>query len=169
MVAGESKVMVLPEMDDIRWYSAVGRSSRENHSPALPGVVGVSVALKSSMPGKEGLCFCQTTRKSGAAQIFPRPCGSVCQPAFDRSSSKTICPTLKPAGLCTVVEYLPTVTSAVRPVETKLLFHRIGPTITIGEGLLPGSSWFMTAPPLLCRIVLPGPAPRSVIPRLTRM
>src|SRR6516165_12615198 len=102
MWTGVVKVMVARETEAICLISAVGRSGRENQEPAVPGVVGKASAAKSSTKGTRGLCFCQTIRESDEAQIWPRPCGSVCQPAPEASSSNTICPDLKPAALATV-------------------------------------------------------------------
>jgi hypothetical protein len=48
MWAGVVKVMVDPETEAICLTSAVGRSSRENQDPAVPGVVGNASAAKSS-------------------------------------------------------------------------------------------------------------------------
>src|SRR6266566_1638238 len=116
MWMGVVKVMVDPEMEAICFSSAVGRSSRQNHCPALPGVVGNWLAAKSSVE-KEGLCFGQTTRQSEEAQICPRPCGSVCQPAPEASSSNTIWPGENPVVLATVTVFAPLTASAVRLVE----------------------------------------------------
>ena len=138
---GVVKVMVAPEIEAICLTSAVGRSSRENQDPAVPGVVGNSPAAKSSMPGRTGLCFCQTTRQSEAAQIWPRPCGSVRQPAPEASSSKTIWPAANPAVLATVTADAPFTASAVRLVEATtslglpVVEYRDGPTMINGEGL----------------------------------
>src|SRR4051794_10689645 len=96
---GVVKVMLDPETEAICLTSAVGRSSRENHDPAVPGVVGNASAAKSSTKGTTGLCLFQITRQSEEAQICPRPCGSARQPAPDASSSKTIWPGENPAGL----------------------------------------------------------------------
>ena len=45
---GVVKVMVVPETEAICLTSEVGRSDRENHEPAVPGVVGKASAAKSS-------------------------------------------------------------------------------------------------------------------------
>ena len=82
----------------------------------MPGVSGTASAAKSSTL-KTGLCFCQTTRQSGEAQICPRPCGSVCQPAPEASSSNTIWPAENPAALATVTAYAPLTASAIRLVD----------------------------------------------------
>ena len=95
---GVVKVMVDPETEAISLISAVGRSSRENQDPALCRVSsGTPRRAKSSTKGTAGSCFCHTTRQSGEAQICPRPCGSVCQPAPEASSSKTIWPGENPS------------------------------------------------------------------------
>ena len=97
---GVVKVMVEPETEAICFTSAVGRSVRENQEPAVLGVVGNASGAKSSTYWIAGLCFCQTTRQSGEAQIFPRPCGSGCQPAPEASSSNTIWPGDEARGVC---------------------------------------------------------------------
>src|SRR5215813_8224814 len=131
MWVGVVKVMVDPETAAICLTSAVGRSSRENHCPALRGVVGNSCGAKLPLSAwAGGSCFIQTTRQSGAAQICPRPSGSVCQPAPEASSSKTIWPAEKRAALATVTTFEPLTASAVRlvdpatPVPSLVVDHR---------------------------------------------
>src|SRR5262245_11717873 len=117
MWMGVVNVIVAPEMEAICLISAVGRSGRENQEPALLGVVGNASAAKSSTYGMGGLCFCQTTRQSEAAQICPRPCGSARQPAPEVSSSNTTCPGENPSVLAMVMAYAPFSASAVRSVD----------------------------------------------------
>src|SRR5579871_2837834 len=172
MWIGVVKVMLDPEIEAICFTSAVGRSSRENHCPALPGVVGYWFAAKSSVPVRAGLCFCQTTRKSGEAQMCTRPAGSVCQPAPEAASSNTIWPGEKPAVLATVTVYAPLAASTVRlveaatPLPSLVLEYRAGPTMMSGEGLGPTFSLSGLAPSVFCSVVWPGPAPRKVMPLL---
>ena len=101
MCIGVVKVMVVPETEATCLISAVGRSSRENQDPAVPGVVGNAFSAKPSTYGMKGLCLRQTTRRSEEAQICPRPCGSACQPALEASSNNTTWPGEKPAALAT--------------------------------------------------------------------
>src|SRR5229473_2939073 len=121
-----------------------------------------------------GLCFCQTTRQSGEAQICPRPCGSDCQPAPEASSSKTIWPGENPAVLPTVTVFAPLTASAVRLVDPAMPpgslvgDHRDGPTIITGEGLALTACWNGLAPLVFASVVWPGPAPRKVIALLIR-
>ena len=109
------KVTVVPLTTAICFISVVGRSWRLNQLAAPPpvGVVGVS----GSSVGCPGLWSWQTTRQSGDAQTWPRPCGSAIHCAPESSSRSTICPTERPAVLATVTDVAPLAASAVRFVE----------------------------------------------------
>src|SRR5215217_1586404 len=142
MWIGVVNVIVAVETDAICLTSAVGRSSRENQLPALPGVVGNASVAKSSTKGMAGLSLRQTTRQSGEAQICPRPWGSACQLAPDASSSRTNWPGVNPAALSTVTVYVPLMASATKlvPTTSAACFvgaYRDGPTIISGAGLAP--------------------------------
>src|SRR6516225_8209774 len=118
---GVVKKTVFPLTWSICLISLVGRSWRQNQ-PAASG--------KGSSVGCEGLWRCQTTRKSGEAQICPRPPGSVCQEALESSSRRTNWPALNPAELATLTEEAPLTASAVRLVdEPPPLSQRAGPTM----------------------------------------
>src|SRR5262245_36862549 len=104
--------------------SAVGRSERLNH-PAAAG--------KGSSKLWGGLWRWYTTRKSGDAQISPRPVGSLCQEAFDSSSRSTICPGANEAGaVASRTDLAPLIPSAARLYDVPPLPQRDEPTTITG-------------------------------------
>jgi hypothetical protein len=151
-------LMLDPETEAISLTSAAGRSSRENHDPAVWGVVGKASAAKSSTCGSKGYAFARRPGNQRRPKSAHGPAGRAVgcvgrlieqDDLARREPIAQIGGTTTPAGSLVV------------------LVNGAGPTRISGDGSMFNPGWGNGLAPLVfSSVVRSGPAPRKVIPLL---